>query len=144
MRAVTPSTDLTLAMAEAKGTGATAIKIYADLPGDLVRRITGEAHRQHLLVWAHAAVFPASPREVVDAGVDVVSHSCLLAYQASSAMPPIRGKSSQISAPPFPKRRNLCCGPKQIRGRPWSCAICCPFVKDSGMPLPCISASFGL
>jgi imidazolonepropionase-like amidohydrolase len=88
MRAVTPSTDLTLAVAEAKGTGATAIKIYADLPGELVKGITEEAHRQHLLVWAHAAVFPASPREVIDAGVDVVSHSCLLAYQASSKMPP--------------------------------------------------------
>jgi imidazolonepropionase-like amidohydrolase len=32
-------------------------------------------------------VFPASPREVIDAGVDVVSHSCLLAYQASAQMP---------------------------------------------------------
>jgi imidazolonepropionase-like amidohydrolase len=87
MRAITPSTDLTLAVAEAKGTGASAIKIYADLPGELVKRITGEAHRQHMLVWAHAAVFPASPREVVDAGADVVSHSCLLAYQASRTMP---------------------------------------------------------
>jgi len=87
MRAITPSTDLTLAVAEAKGTGATALKIYADLPADLVRRITEEAHRQHLLVWAHAAVFPASPRNVIDAGVDIVSHSCLLAYQASDEMP---------------------------------------------------------
>ncbi|HLY04134.1 MAG TPA: amidohydrolase family protein, partial [Rhizomicrobium sp.] len=87
MRAITPATDLTLAVAEAKGTGASALKIYADLPGDLVRAITQAAHRQHLLVWAHAAVFPASPHEVIDAGVDVVSHSCLLAYQASSQMP---------------------------------------------------------
>lgn len=88
MRAITPATDLTLAVAEAKGTGATALKIYADLPGALVKAITQEAHRQHLLVWAHAAVFPASPREVIDAGVDVVSHSCLLAYQASRQIPP--------------------------------------------------------
>ena len=88
MRAITPETDLRLAVAEAHGTGATAIKIYADLPSDLVRDITLEAHRQHMLVWAHAAVFPASPREVIDAGVDIVSHSCLLAYQASEQMPP--------------------------------------------------------
>lgn len=88
MRAITPATDLRLAVAEARGTGATGIKIYADLPGDLVRNITEEAHRQHMLVWAHAAVFPASPREVIDAGVDVVSHACLLAYQASEPMPP--------------------------------------------------------
>lgn len=87
MRAITPATDLTLAVAEAKGTRATALKIYADLTGALVKAIAQEAHRQHMLVWAHAAVFPASPREVIDAGVDVVSHSCLLAYQASAEMP---------------------------------------------------------
>ncbi|HEY7901646.1 MAG TPA: amidohydrolase family protein, partial [Caulobacteraceae bacterium] len=61
MRAVTASTDLTRAVAEAKGTGATAIKIYADLPAPLVVAITHEAHRQGLKVWAHAAVFPARP-----------------------------------------------------------------------------------
>ncbi len=87
MRAITDKSDLTLAVAEAHGTGATAIKIYADLPGDLVQRITAEAHRQHMLVWAHASVFPASPREVIDAGVDVVSHACLLGYQVSEPVP---------------------------------------------------------
>ncbi|HWY14311.1 MAG TPA: amidohydrolase family protein [Rhizomicrobium sp.] len=87
MRAVTTSTDLRLAVAEARGTGATAIKIYADLSGTLVRNIVDKAHRQNLLVWAHAAVFPASPREVIDSGVDVVSHVCMLAYQASEQMP---------------------------------------------------------
>jgi imidazolonepropionase-like amidohydrolase len=88
MRAITPATDIKRAIAEAHGTGATAIKIYADLPSGLVRSITEEAHRQNMLVWAHAAVFPASPQEVIGAGVDVVSHSCLLAYQASAQMPP--------------------------------------------------------
>ena len=87
MRAITPATDLTLAVAEAHGTGAAAIKIYADLPADQVAAITREAHRQGMLVWAHAAVFPASPAEVVDAGVDSVSHVCMLAYQASDAIP---------------------------------------------------------
>ncbi|MGD0737772.1 MAG: amidohydrolase family protein [Terracidiphilus sp.] len=79
MKAVTPQTDLHLAIAEAKGTGATAIKIYADLPADLVAAITKEAHRQGLLVWAHATVFPATAAEVVDAGVDSVSHAPMLA-----------------------------------------------------------------
>jgi imidazolonepropionase-like amidohydrolase len=87
MRAITTSTDLRLAVAEARGTGATAIKIYADLPGSLMKNIVDEAHRQNLLVWAHAAVFPASPREVIDSGVDVVSHVCMLAYQVSEQMP---------------------------------------------------------
>ena len=87
MRAVDETTDLPRAIAEAHGSGATAIKIYANLPGDRVAAITAEAHRQGMLVWAHAAVFPASPREVIGAGVDAVSHACMLAYQASPQMP---------------------------------------------------------
>lgn len=87
MRAITHDTDLEIAVAEARGTGATGIKIYADLPGDLVAAITKEAHRQGTPVWAHAAVFPASPAQVIDAGVDAVSHVCMLAYQASATMP---------------------------------------------------------
>jgi imidazolonepropionase-like amidohydrolase len=87
MLGVTPDTDLPLAVAEALGAGATAIKIYADLPGSEVAAIAREAHRQGLLVWAHAAVFPASPKQVVEAGADVVSHACMLGYQASDDMP---------------------------------------------------------
>ena len=87
MQAITPQTDLKIAVAEARGTSATAIKIYANLPGDLVKAITAEAHRQGTLVWAHAAVFPATPAEVIGAGVDSVSHTCMLAYQVSSVMP---------------------------------------------------------
>ncbi len=87
MQAITPKTDLKIAVAEARGTSATGIKIYADLPARLVDRITAEAHRQHMLVWDHAAVFPASPRQVIDSGVDVASHVCMLAYQASDKIP---------------------------------------------------------
>jgi imidazolonepropionase-like amidohydrolase len=84
MQSITPQTDLRLAIAQARGTGATAIKIYADLPASLVAAITAEAHRQHLLVWAHAAVFPAIPSDVVNASVDVVSHACLLGFEISN------------------------------------------------------------
>jgi imidazolonepropionase-like amidohydrolase len=87
MQAVTPQTNLPSAVAEARGTGATALKLYADLPAALVKSITEEAHRQQLLVWAHAAVFPALPTDVVDAGVDVISHACLLGYQVTT--PPL-------------------------------------------------------
>jgi len=87
MQAIGPNTDLVLAVAMARGTGATAIKIYADLPGDLVAAIIKEAHRQGIQVWTHAAVFPASPQQVIEAGADTVSHVCMLAYQASDAMP---------------------------------------------------------
>jgi imidazolonepropionase-like amidohydrolase len=81
MQAVTPDTDLPLAVARAKGTFATAVKVYANLPGPMVAKITAEAHRQGMKVWAHSAVMPATPAEVIAAGVDVISHSCYMAYQ---------------------------------------------------------------
>jgi imidazolonepropionase-like amidohydrolase len=87
MRAIDADTDLRQAVAEAKGTGATAIKIYADLPAERVAAITAEAHRQGLLVWTHAAVFPATPAQVLAARVDGVSHVCMLAYQVSDPIP---------------------------------------------------------
>ncbi len=84
MRAITDTTDIHQAVAEARGTGATAIKLYARLSGELARRITTEAHAQRLLVWAHAALRPALPIEVVEAGVDAVSHASLLSLAMDS------------------------------------------------------------
>jgi imidazolonepropionase-like amidohydrolase len=72
-------------VAEARGTGATAIKLYAALSGELARRITAEAHAQGLKVWAHAALRPARPIEVAEAGVDAVSHANLVALAMDSA-----------------------------------------------------------
>tara|TARA_R110000868_G_scaffold124342_1_gene328776 strand:- start:1606 stop:2991 length:1386 start_codon:yes stop_codon:yes gene_type:complete len=86
MQAIDAETDLKEAVTLARGTGATAIKIYADLPPDLVSAITAEGHRQGLKVWAHSAVFPTRPAEVIAAGVDTVSHLCYLAYEAGPAM----------------------------------------------------------
>lgn len=83
MQAITPDTDLPLAVAMARGTYATAIKVYANLPGEMVAAITAEAHRQGIPVWAHAAVFPATPSQVIAAGVDTVSHAYLLAHEAA-------------------------------------------------------------
>jgi imidazolonepropionase-like amidohydrolase len=87
MQAITADTDLPLAVALARGTGAAAIKVYADLPGALVAAISREAHRQGTAVWAHAAVFPARPADVVAAGVDVVSHVTMLGYEALADAP---------------------------------------------------------
>ncbi len=70
MQAVTTETNVPLAVAQARGTGATAIKVYADVSGPLLSAIPAEPHRQNMLVWAHAAVFPARPSEVADAGVE--------------------------------------------------------------------------
>jgi imidazolonepropionase-like amidohydrolase len=79
MRSMTDTTDLHQAVAEARGTGASAIKIYAGLDAGLVRGIVAEAHRQDIPVWSHLYVGPAGPIDVVEAGVDVVSHATLLA-----------------------------------------------------------------
>lgn len=87
MQAIDARTDLVQAVALARGTSATAIKIYADLPPDLVSAITSEAHRQGMRVWAHSAVFPTRPREVLAAGVDVVSHACYQAYEVQPTIP---------------------------------------------------------
>ncbi|HJU27164.1 MAG TPA: amidohydrolase family protein, partial [Rhodanobacteraceae bacterium] len=87
MQAVTAATDLPLAVAEAKGTGATALKLYANLPASLIAPITHEAHRQGLRVWAHATIFPARPSDEVDAGVDVISHSAYLVWEAAPRVP---------------------------------------------------------
>ena len=86
-QAIDESTDLQLAIARARGTGAVALKIYANLPPALVGRLAAEAHRQGLRVWAHGAVFPTTPEQVIAAGPDVVSHTCYLAYQLSDPVP---------------------------------------------------------
>ncbi|MFI5233890.1 MAG: amidohydrolase family protein, partial [Gemmatimonadales bacterium] len=88
MKGITPETDLKLAVRDAKATGATAIKIYADLPADLVAKITAEAHRQGMKVWAHSTVFPATAADELDAGVDVLSHALYL-YWAAVPNPPL-------------------------------------------------------
>ncbi len=87
MQAIDDKTDMPLAVARSKGTYATAIKIYANLPGRSVAAITAEAHRQGMKVWAHGMVFPATPAEGIAAGVDTVSHTCYLAYQAMEKRP---------------------------------------------------------
>ena len=87
MQAITPETDIVTAVARAKGTFATGIKIYANLEPAEVVRITEEAHRQDMQVWAHSMVFPTRPLDVVRSGVDVISHVCFLAWEAMASAP---------------------------------------------------------
>ena len=101
MQAITVQTDLPLAVAQARGTSATAIKLYADLGPDLVRRITTEAHRQHLLVWSHATLYPARPSEVVEAGVDAISHACMLVREPEARVPGWTEHHAPVSLAPF-------------------------------------------
>ncbi|NNF28345.1 MAG: amidohydrolase family protein [Gemmatimonadetes bacterium] len=82
---VTDETDVAEAVAVLRGTGATGVKLYADVPAHLVASITREAHRTGLMVWAHFTVFPAKPNEVVGSGVDGVSHAPYVFWEVAPA-----------------------------------------------------------
>lgn len=103
MQAINQDTDIPLAMAMARGTGASGIKIYADLPVELVRALTDEAHRQGIPVWAHAMVYPTAPQQMIEAGPDVLSHACILAHQAQPAAqrPATYASRTPIERAPF-------------------------------------------
>lgn len=88
MLAVTDSTNMPMAIAEAKGTGAAGIKLYANLSATIVRKIVQEANRQGLIVWGHAWLQDARPSDLVIAGVGSISHSPLMIYDKISKIPP--------------------------------------------------------
>lgn len=101
IQVVTRDTDLPLAVARAAGTGATALKLYIELDPELVKAITAEAHRQGLKVWAHPAVFPSRPSEVVAAGVDGISHACGVAWEDADLDPRRFAVVSRANRPVF-------------------------------------------
>jgi len=74
-RVVTADSDIAQIVADARSTGATGLKLYASLSPDLVARLTSEAHRQGMLVWAHSVIFPAGVEHAVRAGADSIIHS---------------------------------------------------------------------
>lgn len=88
MRGVSDSTNLVLAIAEAKGTGASGIKLYADLPAQLAAKIISEAKKQGIKVWGHAWLQQAKPSDLVKAGISSVSHAPLLIYENFDSVPP--------------------------------------------------------
>ena len=99
MQAIDSDTDIRTAVTLAKGTSATAVKIYANLPADLVAKITAEAHRQGLKVWAHSTVYPATAAEVLAAKVDVVSHACGLGHAVAGTPPSYQARTPMDAAP---------------------------------------------
>ena len=86
-RAIAPNTDISKVISEAKATGATGIKIYTDVPPEVVTKLVTEAHRQGLRVWSHAAIYPGRPSDAVRAGVDVISHSNLVIAESMRNVP---------------------------------------------------------
>lgn len=78
MKAIDESTNLVNAVAQAKGTGAQGIKLYAMLPKELVENINKEAANQNIPVWSHGALIPSKPSEVIPSGVISISHANML------------------------------------------------------------------
>lgn len=88
-RQIRPETNIPVAVAQAKASGATGIKLYADLSPAQVTSIAAEARRQGMRVWSHATIFPAKPSDAVAAGVDTLSHANLMVWEAVDALPAI-------------------------------------------------------
>lgn len=87
MQSITDSTNLVLAVAQAKGSGASGIKLYANLSAHLVKNIVSEANKQHINVWGHAWVQEAKPSDMVNAGVGSISHAPLLVREIKTEIP---------------------------------------------------------
>src|SRR5262245_10116737 len=62
----------------------------------------------------------------------------------SSATSARCGKMEDTSSPDLPHFLNSCCGPRQLSLAPWSWAIGCPLVIDSGIGWPVILVRVGL
>lgn len=86
MQAVTASTEIPVAVAAARGSGATVLKLYAMIDSALAARLTVEAHRQGMTVTAHGTLFPARPLQLVQAGVDVLTHAPYLSWQGADSV----------------------------------------------------------
>lgn len=87
MKAITDSTNLVLAVAQAKGSGAHGIKLYANLPAGLATKIMIEAKKQGIPVWSHAWLQGARPSDLVKAGAISISHAPLLIYEKMDSVP---------------------------------------------------------
>jgi imidazolonepropionase-like amidohydrolase len=78
---VEETSDVESIVARAKSSGATGIKLYSDLRSDLLRALSAHAKRVGLRVWGHARIFPHRPSEVLEAGIEVLSHASQLAFE---------------------------------------------------------------
>lgn len=76
MQGITADTDMSLAVAQARGTSATGIKIYANLAAAELRRIIAESKSQDFPVWSHIEVYPGTIFDSI--GASAVSHVCMI------------------------------------------------------------------
>jgi len=98
MKAIADTTNIPLAIAEAKGSGASGIKLYANLSGPLAAKIIAEAKRQNIPVWAHAWLQGAKPSDLVNAGCISISHAPLLIHEKVDKTPDLWKKNRHDAA----------------------------------------------
>lgn len=84
MQRVSPGDDLDKVMREAKEWGCTGVKIYGGFDREALIPLVRKAKEHGLQVWGHATLFPAKPRDVADAGVQVISHAYMLEWEGVS------------------------------------------------------------
>ena len=87
MVSVTDSTNMVLAIAEAKGTGAIGVKLYAYISATLVNKIMAQARQQKILVWSHAWLNGTKPSDLVKAGLTSISHAPLMIREKMDSIP---------------------------------------------------------
>lgn len=81
MKAIDDTSNIMLDVAQAKGTGAQGIKLYAVLTNRQMKTILTEAKKQDIPVWSHASLIPTLPIDVISSGVISISHSDMLVHQ---------------------------------------------------------------
>lgn len=97
MRAVDETTDFDQVMQRALGIGATGIKIYAQVPADLLVPLKQAASRAGLKTWSHVFVGPAGPLDAVKAGVETVSHASDISAHVVENFYEFRRKNTPIT-----------------------------------------------
>ena len=81
MKAIDSTSNLPLEVAQAIGTGASGIKMYASLSNIEGLKIVEEAKKQNIHVWSHASLQLAKPSEIIASGVISVSHANMWIYE---------------------------------------------------------------
>ncbi|MEL6330250.1 MAG: amidohydrolase family protein [Planctomycetota bacterium] len=87
MAGISTADEAERAAADAVAFGADGLKLYADLPVDVVEALVRAGARHGLGVWSQATIFPARPSEVVRAGVRSLSHAEMIFLETDEDLP---------------------------------------------------------
>ncbi|HEX8525790.1 amidohydrolase family protein [Allosphingosinicella sp.] len=86
-RRIGPASGPESAAADARGYGASAIKVHSGLNAAELAAVGSAARRHGLRLWTHAYVGPAVASDSVAAGASSISHADMLAYEGLGPRP---------------------------------------------------------